>query len=240
MKNILLAGAALFALAAPALAQQGEDAAFTAKLRATLVAHPELLQEAMQAGQQRQRDQQQADQKAKVDPVRAEALRGTPIGPVLGNPRGSVTVVEFLDYACPFCKQAHTAVDNIVARRPELRVVIAQRPILGPDSEKLSRFALAADLQGRFPAAHEALYDKFGDDHRTKATDETLREVAAKAGLDWNRLQADMNGAKVNAVLARQTALADRMGITGTPFFLTSDAFYPGAAPEAVMDKAFH
>jgi protein-disulfide isomerase len=240
LNKFMLAMAATFALAAPALAQQAEDAAFTEKLRASLTAHPELVQQAMQAGQAQARDAQMRETKGKVDSARAELFARPAIGPVIGNPNGKVTVVEFLDYACPFCKQAHTGVDNIIARRKDLRVVIAQRPIFGPDSEKLARFALAADLQGRFAAAHDALYDKFGDDHRTKPTDEALKEVAAKAGLDYARLAKDMNGTKVSEVLARDVKFADRLGVSGTPFFVTSDNFYPGAAPENVMEQAFH
>lgn len=238
MKKLVLAAAALFSIAAPAVAQQAEDPAFTAKLRATLTAHPEIIQEALQAGQQKQQAAQQADLNAKVAPLRKELFADS-FGPALGNPKGTVRVVEYVDYACPICKTAHESIDNIVKKRPEVRVTVAQRLIFGPDSEKLARFALASDLQGKFPATHDALYDAFGNHHETKPTDEALKAIAAKVGLDYDRAVKDMNGPKVNATFANQTRLADLIGVSGTPFFITSDSVYPGAAPEAVMNQAF-
>lgn len=231
------------AVSIPALATTSApepDPAFLTQLRTALQTHPELIQQAMQAAQVKAQADRQRELVAKVTPYRAELFNKNAIGPVLGNPNGSVTVVEYLDYACPFCKQAHTSVDDIIAKRKEVRVVIASRPILGPDSMKLARFSLAASLQGKFAQTHDALYDKFGDDHRTKATDEALQEIARKVGLDYPRLTRDMDGKEVTAMLDRQTALADKIGISGTPFFITSDNVFPGMAPEPVMDKAFH
>lgn len=232
----LVATSALTAV--PVLAQQAEDPAFTAKLRAALTAHPEIIQEAMQAGQAKQQADQQAQYAAKVAPLRKELLADS-FGPAIGNPKGTVRVVEFIDYACPICKSAHTSIDNIVKKRPEVRVTIAMRLIFGADSEKLARFALASDLQGKFPQTHDALYDAFGDHHETKPTDEKLKEIAAKVGLNYDKAVADMNGAKVNAVFANQTRLANEIGVSGTPFFVTGDSVYPGAAPEQVMNQAF-
>jgi hypothetical protein len=235
-KNIL--AAAMLAIAAPAAAQQAEDPAFTAKIRATLLAHPEIIAEVMAAGQQKQQAQQQADLNSKVGPLRRQLLADD-FGPALGNPKGTVRVVEYVDYACPICKTANQAVESIVAKRPEVRVTIAMRLIFGQDSEKLARFALASDLQGKFPATHDALYNAFGDHHDTKPTDEALKAVAAKVGLDYERVVRDMNGPKVNATFANQMKVADQIGVSGTPFFITSDAVYPGAAPEQVMNQAF-
>lgn len=241
-KKLILAAAAaaattaLFAL--PVHAQQAEDPAFTAKLRASLSAHPELISEAMQAGQQKERAAQTEAYNTKAAPLRAEMF-AKGFGPVLGNPNGTVPVVEFVDYACPICKTAHTSIDNIVKKRPEVRVIIAMRLIFGPESEKLARFALASDLQGKFPATHDALYEKFGDHHETKPTDEVLKAIAGQVGLNYDQLVKDMNGPKVNATFENQTKVADQIGVSGTPFFLTRDAVYPGAAPENVMSEAF-
>lgn len=238
MNKMILAATALMTLATPALAQQAEDPAFTAKLRASLAAHPELIQEAQQAGQQAQQAKQQADLLSKIAPVRAEMLANS-FGPALGNPNGTVRVVEYVDYACPVCKTAHESIDNIIKRRPELRVTVAMRLVFGPESEKLARFALASDLQGKFPATHDALYDAFGNHHETKPTDEALKAIASKVGLNYDQAVKDMNGAKVNATFANQMRIADQVGISGTPFFVTGSGVYPGAAPEQVMDQAF-
>lgn len=224
-------------MSTPAMAQVAEDPAFTAKLRASLTAHPEIIQEAMQNVQQKQQADQAAAYNVKVAPLRAQMF-AKGFGPVLGNPNGTVNVVEYVDYACPICKTAHVSIDNIVKKRPEVRVIIAMRLIFGAESEKLARFALASDLQGKFPATHDALYDAFGNHHETKPTDEALKAIAAKVGLDYDRVVRDMNGPKVNATFANQTKVANDIGVSGTPFFITSDAAYPGAAPEEVMNQA--
>lgn len=240
IKNLVLAAAiATTALVSvPALAQQAEDPAFTAKLRASLTAHPEIIQEVMQAAQQKQQADQANAYNTKAAPLRAQ-LFAKGFGPVIGNPNGTVPVVEFVDYACPICKTAHTSIDNIVRKRPEVRVIVAMRLIFGADSEKLARFALASDLQGKFPATHDALYDAFGDHHETKPTDDKLKAIAAKVGLDYDRALKDMNGPKVNATFENQTKVANEIGVSGTPFFITRDAVYPGAAPEEIMSQAF-
>ena len=239
---MLAASAAIaFGAASASIAQTGqmaEDPAFTAKLRASLEANPELVAEALNAVQMRQRDAEQADLLSRVEPARAE-LFAADFGPVIGNPDGTVHVVEFIDYACPICKSSHDSVDAIIAKRPEVKVTIAMRNIFGEDSDKLARFALASSLQGKFPQTHDALYDAFGDHHETKPTDEALMAVAQKAGLNYDKAVADMNSPTVNAMLDKQTELANQIGVSGTPFFVTSDAVYPGAAPEAVMNEAF-
>lgn len=240
IKNLVLAAvaAASALVAMPASAQQAEDPAFTAKLRASLTAHPEIIQEVMQAAQAKQQADQTTALNEKAGPLRSQMFaKGW--GPVIGNPNGTVPVVEFIDYACPICKTAHNAIDNIVKKRPEVRVIIAMRLIFGEESEKLARFSLASDLQGKFPATHHALYEAFGNHHETKPTDEALKAIAAKVGLNYDQAVKDMRGPKVNATFENQTKVANEIGVSGTPFFITRDAVYPGAAPEEIMSQAF-
>lgn len=228
---MILAAAALMTLATPALAQQAEDPAFTAKLRASLDAHPEIIVISMQNLENREREQRTRMMNEKVGPLR-DRMFAKGFGPFVGNPNGTAIAVEFVDYACPICKTAHNAVDAIVEKRKDVKIVIAQRLIFGPDSEKLARFALASDLQGRFAATHDALYDAFGDHHETKPTDEKLKEVASKAGLDFARAMKDMNGPQVDRIFKDQMAVGDQIGVGGTPFFVTRDSVltgYPGS-----------
>ena len=236
MKKILAAAlVAMLSTTAPAFAQNApvvqEDAAFAEKLRTTLLAHPEYIMNAMQGMEARDREQRTRLLNEKVGPLRAKMF-AKGFGPVVGNPAGTAVAVEFVDYACPICKTAHKAVDAVVAKRKDVRVVIAQRLIFGPDSEKLARFALASDLQGKFAATHDALYDAFGDHHETKPTDEKLKAIAATVGLDYDRAVKDMNGPQVTKTFADQMATADQIGVSGTPFFVTKDnvlAGYPGS-----------
>lgn len=240
-KFMLAAAAALTfsaAGAAYAQAQVAEDPAFTAKLRASLDANPELITQAMEAAQNKQRQAEQADMLTRVDPARP-ALFADDFGPFIGNPNGTVRVVEFVDYACPICKSSNASIESIVSKRDDVRITIAMRNIFGEDSDKLARFALASSLQGKFAETHTALYEAFGDHHQTKPDEAALRGVAKAAGLNYDKVVADMNGPVVNAMLEKQTELANQIGVSGTPFFVTSDAVYPGAAPEEVMNEAF-
>lgn len=231
-RNIAIALATTAAIAAPLAAQTAKppvDPKFVAQLREALKQNPEIIFEAAAIGQQKQREAQTAQQNSKVDNVRPVLFAKTAFGPVIGNPAGTKTVVELLDYACPFCKRAHALVDQVADKDKNVRFVIVMRPVLGPESETLARFALAADLQGKFRAAHDALYDKFGDDHATHATDENLREVAQKAGVDFDRAKRDMTGDAVVKMLAKHNGISDQMGVSGTPFFAGTKAVIPGA-----------
>lgn len=212
-----------------------KDPAFSAKLHDALLAHPEWIIEAAQNAQGRMQQMQRAEQARNVDAVRPRLMARQPVGPVIGNPAGTKTVVEFLDYACPFCKRAHVSVDDIAENDKSVRFVIVMRPVLGPGSETLARFALAADMQGKFRQANDALYDKFGDDHHTPATDENIREVAQKAGIDYDRAKRDMTSDAVEQALKSQKDLGDQLHINGTPFFVTPKGFIPGFAPEEQM-----
>lgn len=231
-RNIAIALAATVCALTPLAAQNAAtqvDPKFMEQLRAALDKEPELVLKAAQAAQQRQRDGQLAAQNAKVANVRPTLLSATNFGPVIGNPKGTIVTAELLDYACPFCKRAHTLVDGIAAANKDVRFVIVMRPVLGPQSETLARFALAASLQGRFPQAHDALYEKFGDDHQTPATDDNLRAVALTAGVDFERAKKDMTGDAVVALLNKHQQLAEQIGVNGTPFFVTSKTVIPGA-----------
>src|SRR5690606_3329499 len=115
-----------------------------------LLTHPEVLPEAMDVLQQR-------EQVARIGPLRRELETSFP-GAVLGNPRGSVTLVEFSDYACTYCRQSANDVAALVAADPSLRVVIREYPILAPESVDAARMALAAAQQGRYASFHDAMF----------------------------------------------------------------------------------
>lgn len=241
LRTIAVALAASACALTPLAAQNATtqvDPKFLEQLRAALDKEPELVLKAAQAAQQRQRDGQLAAQNAKVDNVRATLLGASNFGPVIGNPKGTVVAAELLDYACPFCKRANTLVEGITKADKNVRFVIIMRPVLGPQSETLARFALAASLQGKFAEAHNALYDKFGDDHQTPSTDENLRAVATKAGVDFDRAKKDMTGDTVVALLTKHQQLADQISVNGTPFFVTSKSVIPGAPQNEAQLKA--
>lgn len=240
-RNIAIALASSAVIATPLAAQTAAppvDQKFVQQLRAAFDQNPMLFFEIANKAQNAQRELQTKSQNEKVENVRPTLFAKAAVGPVIGNPNGTKTVVELLDYACPFCKRAHTLVDQISDQDKDVRFVIVMRPVLGPESETLARFALAADLQGKFRAAHDALYEKFGDDHQTHATDDNLKEVAQKAGVDWERAKRDMTSDAVVQKLSKHNSIADQMEVRGTPFFAGPKSVIPGAPQSAQQLEA--
>ncbi|MEO0642893.1 MAG: DsbA family protein [Pseudomonadota bacterium] len=143
-------------------------------------------------------------------------------GAVLGNPDGSKVLVEFTDYNCPYCEASLRDVARLIAEDPEIKVVVREWPIF-EGSEVASRMALAAALQGKYRAFHEAMF-ALGP-----ATPETVQRAATAAGLDWERARSDAASGRVTAELARNQALARQIGFTGTPAWVTGDQAIGGA-----------
>jgi len=229
-RNIAIVLASTAAIAAPLAAQNTTpvDPKFVAQLREALRQNPEIIFEAAAIGQQKQRDSQLATQNSKVTNLRPTLFAAKPFGPVIGNPSAKNTVVELLDYQCPFCKRAHTIVDKIAKEDQNVRFIILMRPVLGPESETMARFALAGNLQGKFAATHDAMYEVFGN-HETKPTDDNLRLVAQKAGINFEKAKVDMTSDAVVKELQKHNGVADQMGVSGTPFFVTQNTVIPGA-----------
>lgn len=227
----LAAGLAL-ALAGPAAAQeQSLPGGFSADqaqgieiiVREYLLANPEILVEALGEYQKRQRvAEEQARQQAIVE--RHQALARDPGSPVLGNPDGDVLVVEFFDYRCPYCKKVAGMVRDEIASDGNVRLVMKEFPILGPQSLLAARAALAAVKQGKYEDFHMALMTEPGD-----MSEEFIEAVATKVGLDVAQLQKDMRDPEVEAILRRNFDLAEALGVKGTPAFVIGRTLVPGA-----------
>jgi len=141
--------------------------------------------------------------------------------PVGGNPDGDVTLVEFYDYNCPYCRQMSPAIAQAEADDPQLRLLYKEWPILG--SVFPAKAALAANRQGKFIAFHRALYQLRGqvDEGRTLATAKSL-------GLDVDRLKSDIEDPAIDAILKRNLALAQVLKLDGTPGFIIGDQILTG------------
>lgn len=198
--------------------------AFEQRVRDYLLEHPEVIMEALQVLQERQRAAEAEQLRGTIEAHREELLND-PASPVGGNPAGDVSLVEFFDYNCPYCRTVAPAVGELVQADPDLRVVYKEFPILGEGSEFAARAALAARKQGRYAPFHHALMRA---DERL--TEEQVLETARSVGLDVGRLQADMADPAIAAAIERNLALAGALGITGTPSFLIGDTLVPGAA----------
>ena len=163
---------------------------------------------------------------------RREALERDPDVPVGGNPDGDVTIVEFFDYNCPYCKRATESLRALIEADPNVRVVFREWPILGEGSYFAARAALAAERQGRYEDMHWAL---MGLD---RAEEGTVLAAAEALGLDMEALRRDMEDPALNEQFQRTNEMAQGLGFSGTPSFVIGDELIPGVATTEQMQAA--
>ncbi|MDP3595960.1 MAG: DsbA family protein, partial [Nitrospirota bacterium] len=147
-----------------------------------------------------------------------------PASPVSGNPAGEVTLVEFFDYRCGYCKRVAGAVTQLQQDDARVKVVYKDLPILGEASELAAKAALASKAQGKHQAFHEALLAANGD-----ITKDSILSIAGEVGLDAKRLETDMANPEWQSAIDRNRALARDLGINGTPGFIVGTELVPGA-----------
>lgn len=216
-------------LAGSTLAQEGTPAALTEERVRELVLetvrdNPQIVREAIEALQEQEAKNQIAAVRDTIRRNRATFERD-PNAPVLGNPEGSATVVEFFDYNCPYCRKAADDVKALLAGDDDVRVVYREWPILGEGSLFAARAALAAREQGRYEDLHWALMKL------RRAEEKTVLAAASELGLDIERLRRDMKAPKVEEHIAVSMQLAQALGINGTPSFVVGDELAPGLVP---------
>ena len=217
MRVIFMAVAFLgFAQMAPAQQMTNEQVKQLA-LEAILE-NPQIIMQAVAILEQRERERAASG----ANTVRLQ-LEQDPNSPNLGNPDGDVTVIEFFDYNCPYCRKAGQTVQELLASDANVRVIYREWPILGEDSVFASRAALAARAQGKYEEFHWALMNGEG-----RASEASILKLARHLGLDVEKLQADMTSPAVEAHIAQSSALARTLGFTGTPAFIVGDRTAPG------------
>jgi protein-disulfide isomerase len=207
----------------PAAAQPAADE-IDARIRAYLLDNPEVILEALEVLEQRRADSQA---RADEDLVAAneQALFADGRSHVFGNPDGDITIVEFADYRCGYCKQAHPMVQALLEADPNLRLVYKEFPILGPDSVLASRAAMAALAID--PAAYERLNDAMLS-WRAGLDEGAIFALAAEAGLDEGELRARMDDPAIAEALRANYALAQGLRIEGTPSFVVGNRIVRG------------
>lgn len=147
-----------------------------------------------------------------------KALERDPTAPVLGNPQGDITLTEFFDYNCPFCRKMVEPMHRLISSDPNLRVVFREWPVFGQDSEFAARASLASLQQGRYWQMHTALFRTRG-----RVTEEAAMRAAREVGLDTGRLERDMAAEQVERHISISRMLAEHMGLVGTPTFVAGD-----------------
>lgn len=213
---------------APALAQEatfdpGQTEAIEKIVQDYLMEHPEVIRDAIQALQAKE-EAAKADQQANALSQYKEKLLTDPASPVAGNPMGDVTIVEFFDYKCPYCKRVTPALAELLAGDKGVRLVFKEFPILGESSVTAARAALAAQKQDRYFEFHNALMAHRGDFDMA-----AIEAVAKETGVDFAKLQADMKAPEVDQQLRETHELAIALGIRSTPTFIVGDEIVPGA-----------
>jgi protein-disulfide isomerase len=231
----LIAASLLLALscAVPARADltamtPAERATFRDEVRAYLLDHPDVLIEAMDVLNARQAELE-AQNDASLLQTHAAEIFNDPSSWVGGNPEGDITVVEFTDYRCGYCRKAYDEVAELVKSDGNIRFVIKEYPILGDESLISARFAIAVRQAGG-----DALYEKAHDAlirMRGNPTPETLGQLARDLGLDPADTLARMDSAGVTAVIAANHALGEQLRINGTPTFVIDDTMVRGYVP---------
>jgi protein-disulfide isomerase len=201
-----------------------------AKIHDYLVKNPDVLVEMSNALDKRQAEEQDAKQKTAIG-KNADKIFRSPESPVAANPDGDVTLVEFFDYNCGYCKRAMPELVKIVDGDKKVKLVLKELPIFGEDSEAAAKVALAAKKQGKYFEMHQKLFSEPG-----KANLEKALQVAQELGLDVEQLKKDMDDQSVKDALAENRALAEELGVQGTPYTLVGDIVVAGA-PDDLHDQ---
>jgi protein-disulfide isomerase len=238
LKQTLTAGALALMTAAPVAAldltamTEAEREAFRAEVRAYLLDNPEVLMEAIGVLEDRQAAEQAAND-ADLLAVNAEALYNDPTSWVGGNPDGDITIVEFLDYRCGYCRRAHPEVAELIASDGNIRLIVKEYPILGEESVMASRFALAVqEVEG------SAAYKKTNDAlmaFRGNVSEQSLTDLSEELGYNTPAIFDAMNGEAVQSKIVSNRALGQRLGISGTPSFIFGDQLVRGYVPLDAM-----
>jgi protein-disulfide isomerase len=231
MTRLLRVTASMFALAClAALPRTAAADSFTPAQRAEIIAiirdalkqDPSILRDAVAALQADDSARQAAQSQAALAAHRDVLV--TPADPVAGNPHGDVTIVEFFDTRCPYCRQMEPAMETFLTQDHDVKLVYKDLPILGPASVLGSKALLAAQRQGGYDKLREAVMQLPPD-----TTPAMIQAAAEKLGLDWHRLSHDMNAPAVQQQIDANLKLARALDIEGTPALVIGDTLVPGA-----------
>ncbi|MEM1399371.1 MAG: DsbA family protein [Pseudomonadota bacterium] len=224
----IVAVAALLGAIAPASAQQFSDderQAIETIMRDYLLENPEVLREALTILQQRE-EQAETERLRLAVSQHLDELHNSPTSPFIGNPDGDVTLVEFFDYQCGYCKSIASHVFDVVDADANVKVVLKEIPILGPASTVAAQAALAAKQQDKYVEMHNALMT-----HRGQLSERVIFDIARDTGLDIDQLRADMESPAVMDEINANLELSRNIGVRGTPAFVVDDTVVPGAVP---------
>ena len=177
----------------------------------TLNNDPEIIINAMQNYEQKMRDNALAQAQKLIDD-NIDAINNNPDSPVVGNKEGTVTIVEFFDFSCGYCHRLYPTLKNIIAKNPNVKVVLKELSFVSPTSAYAAKAALAANNQGKYAEVLDALMTSNG-----ALTEAKINELAVKAGVDLEQMKADMNSAKIDQIMKDTSELAAKIQVNGVP-----------------------
>lgn len=209
MLRFLLPGLLAFSVSS-ASAHELDEAEIKRLAVEAIMERPEIILEAISVLQQREQQELLA---SAVEPGSA---------PIIGDPNAPITIIEFFDYNCGFCKRAADVMRPVLAENPDVRFVMREYPILSPGSVVAARAALAAQEQGKYEELHWALMEA------PRVTEENTLEIAEELGLDMVRLRAEMASAQVDEHIQQTRDLAEALSVTGTPAFVIGNQLVAG------------
>ena len=201
---------------------------FAAVLKDALAKNPEMIIDSIKAMQAKQKEQTSKEVEKSLDKYSAELMNDT-TSPSIGDPKKTdVTLVEFFDYHCGYCKRVLPAITQLHNEDPKVRIIFREFPILAEDSATAARAAIAVNhlYPDKYFAFHTALMNSNG-----KFDDKLLSDVAAKQNLDWKKIQKEMESADTKSVIEKTRAMAEELGVRGTPAMVIGKQLLPGAVP---------
>ncbi len=222
--------------AIPALAQDAEFSpaqkeAMGGVIKEYLMENPKVIFDAIEAYRNEQEEQAQKQAEEKIGDNIAALTDAD--APSVGNPNGDVTVVEFFDYNCGYCKRALPDIQAAIKGDDNLRVVFKEMPILGPTSKTAAEWALAAHKQGKYFEYHIALME-----HKGPKEEAQLAKLAKDSGLDVEQMKKDLDSGEIEKELNQVMEVAREIGVSGTPAFIVGKTFIPGYVGEDGLKQA--
>lgn len=201
-------------------------------IREYLLKNPEILREVTEALQAKEQVAEEIARKEGLKQNASQVFRHAG-DPVLGNPTGDITIVEFMDYNCGWCKRSVDEISGLVAKDQNIRIVIKEFPIFGSGSNYAAKAALAATKQGKYWDLHQSLFKQEG-----QVTEDVVDAVAAELGLDMAKLKQDMEDPAITETLTLNAELGRQLAINGTPAFIVDETFFPGYVPARSLEEA--
>lgn len=218
---------------APAALTDAQKAAVEEVVRNLLIKkEPDIIIKAAQEVQNRQEAETNAKSQEALTTYR-EKIYNDPNAPVAGNPKGNVTVVEFYDYQCGYCKISVEAIQKLLAEDKNVKLIYKEFPILGPNSVLAAKISLASIRQGKFIKFHDALMSD-----KEHLSEEGIFKIAKSVGLDVEKLKKDMADPAIEKMIKENQTLGSDIGAHGTPTFVIGDQVYPGAMQYDSLKKA--